>query len=81
MNIYHIDITDGFIKFDDFPAPRVSDQHHAPNAKQYFLYRNKVKPTRIKVAGQPFQSMYLTNGDANNGLAIAWSKPKNPYYD
>ena len=71
--IYHIEITDGFIKFRGAPAPRLADEFLAPNAKQYFAKRNKVKPAGISVKGWPFNKMYLTHGDESNGAAVAWA--------
>ncbi len=70
--IYHIDITNGAIKFDHAPAPRTANEYHAPNAKQYFERRGKVKPAPISVRGWPFDKMYITHGTEENGLAVAW---------
>lgn len=71
--IYHIDITNGLITFDHAPAPRVTDEWHAPNSKQYFAKRGLVKPPAIVVRGWSFQKMYLTHGNEWNGAAVAWA--------
>ncbi len=70
--IYHIDITNGVITFDHAPAPRVANEYHAPNAKQYFESKGKSKPDPIRVRGWPFDCMYLTHGTEENGQAVAW---------
>lgn len=71
--IYHIDIADGIITYDHAPAPKVANEFHAPNAKQYFAKRGKTKPSPISVRGWPFANMYLTHGSEENGAAIAWA--------
>jgi hypothetical protein len=71
--IYHIDITNGVIKYDYAPAPRVANEYHAPNAKQYFAARNMAKPEPVAVIGWPFDRVYLTHGSMENGQAVAWS--------
>ena len=71
--IYHIDITNGVITFDYDKAPRIADEYHAPNAKQYFAKRGKAKPDAIVVRGWPFKKIYLTHGNEENGLAVAWA--------
>jgi len=71
--IYHIDITDGVIKFDHATAPRVANDYHAPNAKQYFAARGKAKPEPITVRGWPFAKVYMTQGTEENGQAVAWA--------
>jgi len=73
VNIYHIDITCGVISFDYATAPRVTDEHHAPNAKQYFEKRGKAKPHPIAVRGWPFEKIYITHGSPENGIAVAWA--------
>lgn len=70
--IYHIDITEGVINYDYATAPRIANDYHAPNAKQYFAARGKQKPEPIVVKGWPFKKMYLTHGTAENGQAVAW---------
>lgn len=37
--IFHISIDNGVISFDHATAPRVANEYHAPNAKQYFERR------------------------------------------
>lgn len=71
--IYHIDITNGVITFDYAAAPRVANEYHAPNAKQYFAKRGKSKPDAISVRGWPFAKIYLTHGTEENGAAVAWA--------
>lgn len=71
--IYHIDITNGVINFDHATAPRVSNEYHAPNAKQYFAARGKQKPEPVVVRGWPFASMYIERGTEENGSAVAWA--------
>ena len=71
--IYHIDITNGVIEFDHAVAPRVANDHHAPNAKQYFESRGKIKPAPIAVRGWPFAKFYLESGTEENGQAVAWA--------
>jgi hypothetical protein len=71
--IYHIDITDGVIKFDHATAPRKANEYTAPNAKQYFAARGKAKPAPIAVRGWPFSKIYMTHGTEENGLAVAWA--------
>ena len=71
--IYHIDITSGVIKFDHATAPRVANEYHAPNAKQYFAARGQAKPTPVVVRGWPFAQMYITHGSEENGQAVAWA--------
>lgn len=71
--IYHIDITDGVISYDSVPAPKLANDQHAPNAKQYFEGRGKQKPDAVTVRGWPFEKMYLTHGTEENGLAVAWA--------
>ena len=71
--IYHIDIINGVISFDYAAAPRVANEYHAPNAKQYFLARGKEKPVPIAVRGYPFSKFYLTSGTEENGQAVAWA--------
>ena len=71
--IYHIDITGGVISFDSATAPKVANEYHAPNAKQYFAARGKQKPDPVTVRGWPFAKMYLTHGTGENGAAVAWA--------
>jgi hypothetical protein len=71
--IYHIEITNGVITFDHAAAPRVANEYHAPNAKQYFAKRGKEKPAPIAVRGWPFDKIYMTHGTEENGLAVAWA--------
>jgi hypothetical protein len=71
--MYRIDLTDGVLSFDHYPAPRVADTCGAPNAKQYFASRGKKKPAPVRVRGWPFKAFYLTQGDEENGLAVAWA--------
>lgn len=71
--IYHIDITNGVLSFDRAAAPRIANEYHAPNAKQYFAARGKQKPQPIVVRGWPFAQMYLTHGTEENGQAVAWN--------
>ncbi len=71
--IYHIDITAGVITFDHAPAPRVANEYHAPNAKQYFASRGKEKPEPVAVRGWPFTKIYMTHGTEENGQAVAWA--------
>ena len=71
--IYHIDITHGVISFDHAAAPRVANEYHAPNAKQYFETRGKEKPVPIAVRGWPFDKFYLESGTEENGQAVAWA--------
>lgn len=71
--IYRISIDNGVISYDHAPAPRVANECHAPNAKQYFERRGKAKPEAINVRGWPFAKMYLTHGSEENGLAVAWA--------
>ena len=70
--IYHIEIDAGIIKFDHASAPKVADEYHAPNAKQYFAARGKTKPQPVAVRGWPFATMYLISGTEENGQAVAW---------
>lgn len=70
--IFHISIDNGVISFDHATAPRVANEYHAPNAKQYFERRGQQKPAPISVRGWPFDKMYLTQGDQENGQAVAW---------
>jgi len=70
--IYHIDITNGVISFDYATAPRLANEYHAPNAKQYFAKRGKAKPNAITVRGWPFKKIYITHGTEENGQAVAW---------
>lgn len=71
--IYHIEITAGVISFDHATAPKVRNEYHAPNAKQYFDMRGKAKPEPIVVRGWPFKKMYLEQGNEENGQAVAWA--------
>ena len=71
--IYHIDITGGAIRFGCAKAPRIANDYHAPNAKQYFEKRGKTKPQPVVVRGWPFEKMYLISGDEENGQAVAWA--------
>ena len=71
--IYHIDITGGAIRFSQAKAPRIANAYHAPNAKQYFEMRGKVKPEPVGVRGWPFEKMYITHGNEEDGQAVAWA--------
>lgn len=71
--IYHISIDNGVISYDYAAAPRVANEYHAPNAKQYFETRGKTKPEPVAVRGWPFDKMYLTHGTEENGMAVAWA--------
>lgn len=71
--IYHIEIDGGKISYDHAPAPKVANEHHAPNAKQHFEKRGLPKPEPVAVRGWPFEKMYLISGDAENGQAVAWA--------
>ena len=71
--MYHIEIDSGVITFDHHAAPKVANEYHAPNAKQYFEKRGKTKPQPVVVRGWPFEKMYLISGDEENGKAVAWA--------
>lgn len=71
--IYHISIDGGVISFDHAQAPRVANEYHAPNAKQFFEARGKQKPAPVAVRGWPFKKMYITHGSEENGQAVAWA--------
>lgn len=71
--IYHITITNGAISFDHASAPKVANEYHAPNAKQYFAKRGAAKPQPVAVRGWPFAAMYMTHGTEENGQAVAWA--------
>lgn len=71
--IYHISIDNGVISFDHEAAPRVANEYHAQNAKQYFAKRGKAKPDAISVRGWPFKKIYMTYGTEENGQAVAWA--------
>ena len=71
---YHIDITAGIIRYDYVQAPRVANEYHAPNAKQYFAARGKAKPAPVRCVGWPFDAMYITHGNEENGQAVAWRR-------
>ncbi len=68
----HIDIEAGKITYTTVPAPKVADEYHAPNAKQYFEKRGVKKPQPIPVTGWYFTKMYITHGNQENGQAVAW---------
>jgi len=71
--IYHISIKEGVLTFDYAVAPKVANQYHAPNAKQYFAKRGRAKPEPIRLRGWPFGMMYVTHGTEENGQAVAWN--------
>ena len=71
--IYHISIDNGTISFDHTTAPKVANEYHAPNAKQYFASRGMTKPAPVSVRGWPFSTLYITHGDEENGRAMAWN--------
>lgn len=71
--MYHINISGGVISFDYVKAPRFADDFHAPNAKQYFAKRGVDKPKPTIVCGWPFGKIYITHGNEEYGLAVAWA--------
>ena len=71
--IYHIDLTDNLISFQHEKAPKVANQYHAPNARQYFAKRGRAKPEPVTVRGWPFKKIFLVNGTEENGHAVAWA--------
>ena len=72
--MYSIQIDAGVISFDSEKVTSSSieaNKHHAINAKQYFLGKDKPKP--ISVRGWPFSKMYLIRGTDSSGQAVAWA--------
>lgn len=65
MTIYHIDITNGVIRYTTV----ITDGKIS--VKQYFAEKGRRKPSRIPVVGYPFGAMYIVHGTEENGLAIA----------
>lgn len=70
---FHIQITNGVFKVDSDKAPRIANDFHAPNAKQYFAKRGLKKPAAVSVRGWSFEKIYITHGTEENGQAVAWA--------
>jgi len=62
--LYHIETTNGLIKFDRNDAD-------ARSVKQYFANKGMKKPSATPVRGWPFANMYCESGDEENGFFVA----------
>ena len=68
--MYYIDISAGV--FVRVSAHKTRNGDFLANPTRYFRSCGTEKPKPVNVTGWPFEKMYITEGDIENGFAVAW---------